>query len=334
VSVLSKRLLKLMSVFRRSLTHSYRSNPIWRWQRDARQIGVFRAAIAAAVWTGFPLLTRTSSINAGVCVRLARGWGNPKCQEKTRSLKTYPTHAASLPVALIPNCAATRHVTFRLDGRGPAHFEAPRAGDWPQVALQRSSPHATPVDLNTLTRTEVRGWYTGQRLLLSGTLLTARDAAHKRLSDLAVRNEPFPISLAGRVLYYTGPVKAAGDEIIGPAGPTTAERLDRFLDMTLEHGILATIGKGERGEVGIAAIRKHGAASLIAVGGAAFLVSKAISSSRVLALEDLGMEAIRELKVEDMPVMVAVDAEGRSIHADGPAHWREHILTMRKDNRH
>jgi fumarate hydratase class I len=225
-------------------------------------------------------------------------------------------------------------VTFRLDGRGPAHFEAPRAGDWPQVALQRSSPHATPVDLNTLTRTEVRGWHTGQRLLLSGTLLTARDAAHKRLSDLAVRNEPFPISLAGRVLYYTGPVKAAGDEIIGPAGPTTAERLDRFLGMTLEHGILATIGKGERSEVGIAAIRKHGAASLIAVGGAAFLVSKAISSSRVLAFEDLGMEAIRELKVEGMPVMVAVDAEGRSIHADGPAHWREHILTMRKDNRH
>lgn len=244
-------------------------------------------------------------------------------------IKTLPSHAASLPVALIPNCAADRHITFSLDGTGPATFEAPDAGDWPQIVLEQTAGAATRVDLNTLTREAVQQWRVGQTLLLSGRLLSARDAAHKRLATLHASGSPLPVSLAGRLIYYMGPVDPVRDEVIGPAGPTTASRLDGFLELTLEQGVLATIGKGERGPVAIDAIRSHGAASLVAVGGAAYLISKAIRSSSIRAFPDLAMEAIRELEVLDFPVIVAVDSRGRSIHDDGPLQWREQVLSRR-----
>jgi fumarate hydratase, class I len=244
-------------------------------------------------------------------------------------IRTLPTHAASLPVALIPNCAADRHVTFTLDGAGPAVFEAPDAGDWPQIVLDRAAGAATRVDLNTLTRQVVRQWRVGETLLLSGGLLAARDAAHKRLATLSASGKSLPVSLAGRSIYYMGPVDPVRDEVIGPAGPTTASRFDSFMELMLGHGVLATIGKGERGAAAIDTIRRHGAASLVAVGGAAYLLSKAIRSSRVSAFPDLGMEAIRELEVSELPVIVAVDSRGRSIHEEGPAQWREQVLSRR-----
>ena len=239
-------------------------------------------------------------------------------------VKTAPTHAASKPVGLVPQCAANRHVRFTLDGSGPARFDPPSLADWPDVALERTADAARRIDLDALSRTEVGSWKAGDRLLLSGKLLTGRDAAHKRMVEMMARGEPLPVSLKGRMIYYVGPVKAVRDEAVGPAGPTTATRMDMFTAEMLEKtGLFAMIGKAERGPQAVEAIRRHGAASLIAVGGAAILVAKAIRSSKVLAFADLGMEAIHEFEVEDMPVTVAVDSEGSSIHLLGPALWRK-----------
>ena len=235
----------------------------------------------------------------------------------------YPTHAASKPIAMIPNCAATRHVHFTLDGSGPARLDPPDLSRWPKVDW-RPSPEARRVDLDSLTPEQVAAWKPGERLLLNGRMLTGRDAAHKRIADLFARGEDLPpgVDLRNRVIYYVGPVDPVRDEVVGPAGPTTATRMDKFTEMMLEKtGLIAMIGKAERGPVGIEAIRKHKAAYLMAVGGAAYLVSKAIRASRVVAFEDLGMEAIYEFTVQDMPVTVAVDARGESVHQSGPAEW-------------
>lgn len=235
---------------------------------------------------------------------------------------SFPTHAASLPVALIPNCAATRHVHFELDGTGPARFEAPVLSSYPDIVLE--SDHTTRrVNLDQLSVASIADWEAGDMLLLSGTLLTGRDAAHKRMVQTLAAGEPLPFNLRDKAIYYVGPVNAVRDEVIGPAGPTTASRMDGFLDTLLPAtGLRVMIGKAERGPIGIEAIKKNQAAYLIAVGGAAYLVSKAIRSAKVVAWPDLGMEGIYELRVEDMPVMVAVDAQGRSIHSLGPAAWR------------
>ena len=235
----------------------------------------------------------------------------------------YPTHAASKPIAMIPNCAATRHVHFTLDGSGPARLDPPDLARWPKVDW-KPSPEARRVDLDTLTPAEVASWKPGERLLLNGRMLTGRDAAHKRIADLFARGEGLPpgVDLRNRVIYYVGPVDPVRDEVVGPAGPTTATRMDKFTEMMLEKtGLIAMIGKAERGPLGIEAIRKHKAAYLMAVGGAAYLVSKAIRASRVVAFEDLGMEAIYEFTVQDLPVTVAVDARGESVHQTGPAEW-------------
>ena len=239
----------------------------------------------------------------------------------------YPTHAASKPVAMIPNCAATRHAHFTLDGSGPAKLEAPDLDRWPDVEWA-PSPTARRVDLDTLTKEAVAQWKPGETLLLSGRLLTGRDAAHKRIADLFAKNEPLPkgVDFTNRVIYYVGPVDPVGDEVVGPAGPTTATRMDKFTEMMLaKTGLVAMIGKAERGPTAIAAIRKHRAAYLMAVGGAAYLVAKAIRSSRVVAFGDLGMEAIYEFEVKDMPVTVAVDANGTSVHETGPREWQQRI---------
>ena len=235
----------------------------------------------------------------------------------------YPTHAASKPIAMIPNCAATRHVHFTLDGSGPARLDPPDLTRWPKVDW-KPSPEARRVDLDSLTPEQVASWKPGERLLLNGRMLTGRDAAHKRIADLFARGEGLPpgVDLRNRVIYYVGPVDPVRDEVVGPAGPTTATRMDKFTEMMLEKtGLIAMIGKAERGPIGIEAIRKHKAAYLMAVGGAAYLVSKAIRASRVVAFEDLGMEAIYEFTVQDMPVTVAVDARGESVHQSGPAEW-------------
>jgi fumarate hydratase class I len=236
----------------------------------------------------------------------------------------YPTHAASKPVALLPNCAATRHLHFVLDGSGPAHFEPPSLDDWPKITFDTSASRR--VDLDKLTKAEIATWKAGERLLLSGKLLTGRDAAHKRMVDMLARGEKLPVDLANRFIYYTGPVDAVRDEVVGPAGPTTSSRMDKFVEPVLaQTGLIGMVGKSERGPAAIEAIRKHGAVYCIAVGGAAYLVSKAIRASRVLAFEDLGMEAIREFVVRDMPVTVAVDSAGNAVHKSGPAHWRARI---------
>ncbi|MGF1546577.1 MAG: fumarate hydratase [Thiotrichales bacterium] len=238
----------------------------------------------------------------------------------------YPTHAASLPVAMIPNCAATRHVHFELDGSGPARLEPPRLEDWPAVTWQADAKVATRVDLDTLTPEEVAAWRPGQVLLLNGRMLTGRDAAHKRIADLLAKGEPLPVDFRNRVIYYVGPVDPVRDEAVGPAGPTTATRMDKFTRMMLEQtGLIAMVGKGERGPSGIEAIRDNRAAYLMAVGGAAYLVSKAIKSARVVGFAELGMEAIYEFEVRDMPVTVAVDSHGTSVHETGPAEWRVKI---------
>jgi fumarate hydratase class I len=242
---------------------------------------------------------------------------------------TYPTHAANQPVAMIPNCAATRHAHFVLDGSGPAEFEEPELSDWPAVTWTPDA-NSKRVDLNRLTRDEVASWQPGQRLLLSGKLLTGRDAAHKRIQEFLESNRPLPVDFKNRIIYYVGPVDPVRDEVVGPAGPTTATRMDKFTEMMLANtGLAAMIGKGERGPAAIQAIRKHKAASLIAVGGAAYLVAKAIRKSRVLAFEDLGMEAIYEFEVRDMPVTVAVDATGSSVHDAGPAEWSKKIVELK-----
>ncbi len=244
-------------------------------------------------------------------------------------IHTYPVHAANRPVAMIPNCAATRHAHFVLDGSGPAEFEAPKLSDWPSVTWKPDA-NSKPVDLDTLNRQEVASWKPGQRLLLSGKLLTGRDAAHKRIQEFLEQNKPLPVDFTNRVIYYVGPVDPVRDEVVGPAGPTTSTRMDKFTDTMLgKTGLIAMVGKAERGPAAIESIRKHKAAYLMAVGGAAYLVSKAIRKSRVLAFEDLGMEAIYEFEVKDMPVTVAVDANGTSVHNTGPAEWSKKIVELK-----
>jgi len=236
----------------------------------------------------------------------------------------YPTHAASLPVALIPNCAATRHTHFTLDGGGPVALTPPRLEDWPDVTWTVSED-ARRVDLDSLTAADVAAWKPGERLLLNGKLLTGRDAAHKKIADLLASGEGLPdgVDFHNRLIYYVGPVDPVGDEVVGPAGPTTSTRMDKYTDMMLgETGLLGMVGKAERGPEAIESIRRHKAAYLIAVGGAAFLISKAIRKARVLAFADMGMEAIYEFEVEDMPVTVAVDSKGESVHSTGPAQWQ------------
>jgi fumarate hydratase class I len=241
----------------------------------------------------------------------------------------YPTHAANKPVAMIPNCAATRHAHFVLDGSGPAVFEVPKLSDWPAVTWTPDAK-STRVNLDTLTRAEVAAWKPGQRLLLSGKLLTGRDAAHKRIQDMVMKGEKLPVDFTNRVIYYVGPVDAVRDEVIGPAGPTTATRMDKFTDLMLEKtGLIGMVGKAERGPIALEAIKKHKAAYLMAVGGAAYLVAKAIRQSKVLAFADLGMEAIHEFVVEDMPVTVAVDSNGTSVHNTGPAEWSKKIVELK-----
>ena len=246
-------------------------------------------------------------------------------------IRTFPTHAASKPVAMIPNCAATRHAHFVLDGSGPVALDPPPLETWPRVSWSPSAD-ARRVNLDELTHEEVKRWKPGQTLLLSGRMLTGRDAAHKRLAELLNAGKDLPpgVDLRNRVIYYVGPVDAVRDEAVGPAGPTTATRMDKFTGLLLEKtGLLAMIGKAERGPTAIAEIKKHEAAYLIAIGGAAYLVSKAIRSARVVAFEDLGMEAIYEFEVKDMPVTVAVDSRGESVHQTGPAIWGEKIRTLK-----
>lgn len=240
-------------------------------------------------------------------------------------INDYPTHAANKPVAIIPNCAATRHVRFVLDGTGPAEFTPPKLEDWPEIT-RASSSNTRRVDLDEVTAADIQRWKPGDTLLLSGTILTGRDAAHKRMVDLLNQGTPLPVDLDGKFIYYVGPVDPVGDEVVGPAGPTTATRMDKFTEQILAGtGLLGMIGKAERGPAALAAIKKHKAVYLMAVGGAAYLVSKAIKKSRVVAFEDLGMEAIHEFVVEDMPVTVAVDVTGESVHQMAPKIWQEKI---------
>jgi fumarate hydratase, class I len=236
-----------------------------------------------------------------------------------------PCHAAGKPVAMIPNCAATRHAHFTLDGSGPAYLEQPKLSEWPDVNWTPDKA-AIRVDLDTLTPEVVQSWQHGDRLLLNGKMLTGRDAAHKRIKDMLDAGEPLPVEFKGRVIYYVGPVDPVGEEVVGPAGPTTATRMDKFTRMMLEEGLLAMVGKAERGPMAIEAIRDHKSAYLMAVGGAAYLVAKAIKGSKVVGFQDLGMEAIYEFEVQDMPVTVAVDSEGQSVHHLAPLVWREKII--------
>ncbi|MCH9799029.1 MAG: fumarate hydratase [Betaproteobacteria bacterium] len=236
----------------------------------------------------------------------------------------YPTHAASLPVAIIPNCAATRHVHFALDGSGVAALTPPDLSLYPTVQWAPDA-NAKRVDLNAVTKEETHTWQAGQTLLLSGKLLTGRDAAHKRIATLLENGEALPVDFNNRFIYYVGPVDAVGDEAVGPAGPTTATRMDSYSDLMLDTGLLGSVGKAERGEAALASIAKHQSVYLMAVGGAAYLVSKAIKQASVVAFADLGMEAIYEFDVVDMPVTVAVSANGESVHQSGPALWKEKI---------
>ncbi len=242
-------------------------------------------------------------------------------------VRDYPTHAANLPIAMIPNCAATRHAHFHLDGSGPAHLEPPSLEDWPKLTY--APKNARRVNLDTVTREEVATWKPGEVLLLNGKLLTGRDAAHKRMTDMLNKGEKLPVDFTNRFIYYVGPVDPVREEVVGPAGPTTATRMDKFTRQMLEQtGLLGMVGKAERGPVAIEAIRDNKAVYLMAVGGAAYLVSKAIKSSRTVAFADLGMEAIYEFDVKDMPVTVAVDVNGTSVHQTGPAEWKEKIAEL------
>lgn len=244
-------------------------------------------------------------------------------------ISTFPTHAASKPVAMIPNCAATRHVHFMLDGSGPAKLTPPSLSDWPDVKWAPDYNKSLQVDLNTLNKEQVASWKPGQTLLLSGKMLTGRDAAHKRIREMLDRGETLPVTFKDRVIYYVGPVDPVRDEVVGPAGPTTSTRMDEFTDMMLaQTGLISMIGKAERGPAAIESIRKHGSAYLMAVGGSAYLVSKAIRGARVVGFEDLGMEAIYEFDVKDMPVTVAVDATGTSVHETGPKKWKARIAQI------
>ena len=241
-------------------------------------------------------------------------------------ISMYPTHAASKPVAMIPNCAATRHAHFVMDGSGPVYMEAPSLSSWPDVQWLPDTEKSQRVDLNTLTKAEVASWKPGQTLLLNGKMLTGRDAAHKRIQDMLSKGETLPVDFTNRVIYYVGPVDPVRDEAVGPDGPTTATRMDSFTEMMLDKtGLISMIGKAERGPVAIDAIKKHQSAYLMAVGGAAYLVSKAIKTAKVVGFEDLGMEAIYEFDVVDMPVTVAVDSSGTSVHTTGPKEWQAKI---------
>jgi fumarate hydratase class I len=240
-------------------------------------------------------------------------------------VRDYPSHAANKAVAIIPNCAATRHTHFTLDGNGPARLEAPKLEDWPEVTRE-TGDNVKRVNLDTVTRAEVKTWKPGDTLLLSGKMLTGRDAAHKKMIDMLANNENLPVDLSGRFIYYVGPVDPIGDEVVGPAGPTTATRMDKFTRTMLEQtGLLGMIGKAERGPTAIEAIRDYESVYLMAVGGAAYLVAQAIKASRVVAFPELGMEAIYEFTLEDMPVTVAVDHTGESVHQTGPKIWAEKI---------
>jgi len=241
-------------------------------------------------------------------------------------IATYPTHAASKPVAMIPNCAATRHAHVVLDGSGPAYLEPPSLDLWPNVQWAPDYNKSKKVDLNTLTKEQVASWKPGDTLLLSGKMLTGRDAAHKRIQDMLAKGETLPVDFTNRVIYYVGPVDPVRDEVVGPAGPTTATRMDKFTEMMLaKTGLISMIGKAERGPVAIEAIKKHQSAYLMAVGGAAYLVAKAIKGAQVVGFADLGMEAIYEFDVKDMPVTVAVDASGVSVHNTAPRKWQTRI---------
>ena len=239
-------------------------------------------------------------------------------------VKDFPTHAANLPVAMIPNCAATRHAHFTLDGSGPVMLDPPSLEDWPQITYDASK--GTRVDLDTITPEDVASWKPGQTLLLNGKLLTGRDAAHKRMVEMLDKGEPLPVDLKGRFIYYVGPVDPVREEVVGPAGPTTATRMDKFTRQVLEQtGLLGMVGKAERGPAAIEAIRDNKSAYLMAVGGSAYLVSKAIKAAKVVGFADLGMEAIYEFTVQDMPVTVAVDSTGESVHITGPREWQAKI---------
>ena len=243
-------------------------------------------------------------------------------------INMYPTHAASKPVAMIPNCAATRHAHFVLDGSGPAYIDPPSLSEWPDVRWMPDTEKSKRIDLNTLTREEVASWKPGQTLLLNGKMLTGRDAAHKRIQDMLAKGESLPVDFTNRVIYYVGPVDPVRDEVVGPAGPTTATRMDKFTDMMLEKtSLIAMVGKAERGPIAIESIKNHRSAYLMAVGGAAYLVSKAIKSAKVVGFADLGMEAIYEFDVTDMPVTVAVDSNGISVHNTGPEEWKARIAS-------
>jgi len=236
----------------------------------------------------------------------------------------FPTHAANLPVAMIPNCAATRHAHFTLDGSGPVMLDPPSLEDWPQITYDASK--GTRVDLDTITPEDVASWKPGQTLLLNGKLLTGRDAAHKRMVEMLDKGEPLPVDLKGGFIYYVGPVDPVRDEVVGPAGPTTATRMDTFSRQVLDQtGLLGMVGKAERGPAAIEAIRDNKSAYLMAVGGSAYLVSKAIKAAKVVGFADLGMEAIYEFTVQDMPVTVAVDSTGESVHQTGPREWQARI---------
>ncbi|KQW43215.1 MULTISPECIES: fumarate hydratase [unclassified Roseateles] len=243
-------------------------------------------------------------------------------------IKTFPTHAASKPIAMIPNCAATRHAHFVLDGSGPTYLEPPSLDLWPDVQWAPDYNKSRRVDLNALTPAEVATWEAGETLLLNGKMLTGRDAAHKRIQDMLAKGESLPVDFTNRAIYYVGPVDPVRDEVVGPAGPTTATRMDKFTDMMLaKTGLIAMVGKAERGPVAIESIKNHNSAYLMAVGGSAYLVSKAIKGAQVVGFEDLGMEAIYEFDVVDMPVTVAVDATGTSAHITGPAEWKQRIAS-------
>jgi len=245
-------------------------------------------------------------------------------------IRTFPTHAASMPVGLIPQCAANRHVSFVLDGSGPAILEPPDLVDWPQIAIDRTAHVGRRVNLDTITREEISAWKPGDTLLLSGSMLTGRDAAHARMVRMLEAGENLPVDFRDRFIYYVGPVDPVAGEVVGPAGPTTATRMDRFTETMLARtGLMGMIGKAERGPAALEAIARHRAVYLVAIGGAAYLVSKAIRSARVLAFADLGMEAIYEFFVEDMPVTVGVDVNGVSVHQLGPAEWRRRIAERR-----
>lgn len=244
-------------------------------------------------------------------------------------IKDYPTHAASLPVCMIPNCAATRHTHFTLDGSGVALQTPPDLSAWPDLTYSPDA-QARRVNLNGITKTAIKSWRAGEVLLLSGKILTGRDAAHKRLIELLDKGEALPVDLKGRFIYYVGPVDPVRDEVVGPAGPTTATRMDKFTEQILSAtGLFGMIGKAERGEMAIESIKKHQSAYLMAVGGSAYLVSKAIIGAKVLAFPEMGMEAIYEFELKDMPVTVAVDSQGVSVHQTGPAQWQK--IIMQKD---